>query len=174
VVAPSALAGSPSGLRAVANGPPVSDPMPAPPRLQAWRDVVALVAERREPTLHAHLLHAVHLVRFTPPVIELRPEADAPRDLGARLRQILHDATGSPWSIVFSHEEGEPTLAEQGAAAEVARRAAAADHPLVRAILDTFPGAQIDQLHDSTLDAYGLPALVTEPEAEDEIWETDT
>lgn len=170
VVAP---AGSPSGLRAVANGPPVGDPTPAPPRLQAWRDVVALVAERREPTLHAHLLHAVHLVRFAPPVIELRPEADAPRDLGSRLRQILHEATGIAWSIVFSHEQGEPTLAEQGAAAELARRAAAADHPLVRAILDTFPGAQIDQLHDSTVDAYGLPALVTEPEAEDDIWETD-
>jgi DNA polymerase-3 subunit gamma/tau len=171
--AASVTSGSHGGLRAVVNGPPVGDPSPAQPRLQSWRDVVALVAERREAALHARLLHTVHPVRFAPPVIELRPEADAPRDLGSRLRQILYEATGTTWSIVFSQAEGEPTLAQQGAAAEDARRAAAADHPLVRAILDAFPGARIDQIHDSSADAYGLPALVTEAENTEEIWETD-
>ena len=49
------------------------------PRLASFRDVTALVAERREAMLHAHLIHSVHLVRFAPPVIELRPQAEAPR-----------------------------------------------------------------------------------------------
>jgi DNA polymerase-3 subunit gamma/tau len=28
---------------------------------------------------------------------------------------------------------------------------------LVRAIMEAFPGARIDQVHDATADAYGLP-----------------
>ncbi len=108
--------------------------------------------------LHAHLLHSAHLVRFAPPVIELRPQPEAPRDLAPKLATLLTEATGTRWTIALSTAPGEPTLAEQGNAADAARRATAADHPLVRAILDAFPGARIDSVHDATADAYGLPA----------------
>jgi DNA polymerase III subunit gamma/tau len=151
------------GARAVAGGAPsvaaVPDPAPAPPRLANFRDVVALAAERREATLHAHLVHSAHLVRFAPPVIDMRPEPAAPRDLAPRLARLLLEATGTRWTIALSASPGEPTLAEQGAAADAARRASAADHPLVRAILEAFPGAQIDAVHDGSTDAYGLPVL---------------
>jgi DNA polymerase-3 subunit gamma/tau len=140
---------------------PSAEPEPAPaetgPKLENFRDVARLVAEQREATLHAHLVHSVHLVRFAPPVIELRPEPDAPRDVAARLAALLQQATATRWTIAVSPEAGEPTLAEQGRAADAARRGAAADHPLVRAILDAFPGARIDRVRDATLDAYGLP-----------------
>jgi DNA polymerase-3 subunit gamma/tau len=33
----------------------------------------------------------------------------------------------------------------------------------VRAILDAFPGARIDSVHDATADAYGLPPEVSAP-----------
>ncbi|MBV9735971.1 MAG: DNA polymerase III subunit gamma/tau [Acidisphaera sp.] len=186
-VRPAVIPPSPGGgVRAVANGPPVAAPLTAPmpaepvasepvlsrpvPRLAGFRDVVALVAERREPTLHAHLVHSVHLVRFAPGVIELRPQPEAPRNLAARLAALLLEATGTRWTIALSAAPGEPTLAEQGQAADAARRSAAADHPLVRAILDAFPGARIDAVHDSTTDAYGLSvaagdiALAGEPD----------
>jgi DNA polymerase-3 subunit gamma/tau len=148
-------------MRAVANGPPMitADPAPAP-RLATFRDIVALVGERKEAMLHAHLLHSVHLVRFAPPVIELRPQPEAPRDLAPKLGALLTEVTGTRWTIALSAAAGEPTLAEQGNAADTARRSAAADHPLVRAILDTFPGARIDTVHDRTTDAYGLPVEV--------------
>ncbi len=126
------------------------------PTLKNFRDVVALVAERREALLHAQLLHAVHLVRFAPPVIELRPEPDAPRDLCSRLAALLSDATGTRWTIAISKQPGDPTIAEQGRAADRGRRANAADHPLVRAILAAFPGARIESVRDATADAYGL------------------
>ena len=129
-----------------------------PPRLAGFRDVVALVAERRDPILHGHLVHSVHLVRFAPPVIELRPQPEAPRDLAARLAALLTEATGTRWTIALSAAAGEPTLAEQGNAADAARRAAAAGDPLVRAILETFPGARIEAVHDARADAYGLTA----------------
>jgi DNA polymerase-3 subunit gamma/tau len=137
--------------------------------LSSFREVAALVAERREPSLHGHLVHSVHLVRFAPPVIELRPQPEAPRDLASRLAALLLEATGTRWTIALSAAAGEPTLAEQGGAADQARRAAAAAHPLVKAILDSFPGARIDSVHDSRVDAYGLiappaPALGGEPE----------
>ena len=144
--------------RAVANGGAVTTAAPAPAvALAGFRDVAALVAERRDPILHGYLVHSVHLVRFAPPVIELRPEPDAPRDLAARLAALLTDATGTRWTIALSAAPGEQTLAEQGSAADTARRAVAAVHPLVRAILDAFPGARIEAVHDARADAYGLP-----------------
>ena len=97
------------------------------------------------------------LVRFAPPVIELRPQPEAPKDLASRLGALLTEATGTRWTIALSTAEGEPTVAEQGTAADAARRTAAADHPLVRAIMDAFPGARIDTVHDTAADAYGLP-----------------
>ena len=158
--AASPLSGGGSGTRAVVGGAPIAAAAAdAGPRLASFRDVTALVAEKREAMLHAHLIHSVHLVRFAPPVIELRPQPEAPRDLAPRLSALLSDATGTRWTIALSAAEGEPTVAEQGTAADTARRTAAADHPLVRAIMDAFPGARIDTVHDATADAYGLPAI---------------
>jgi DNA polymerase-3 subunit gamma/tau len=162
--APSGGGGG-GGVRAVANGAAMmsADPMPSGPRLGTFRDVVALVGERKEAMLHAHLLHSVHLVRFAPPVIELRPQQEAPKDVSSRLAALLTEVTGTRWTIAVSRETGEPTIAEQGSAADTARKTAAADHPLVRAILAAFPGARIDTVHDKTADAYGLPATVADP-----------
>ena len=117
-----------------------------------------LVAERREAMLHAHLIHSVHLVRFAPPVIELRTEPEAPKDLAPKLAALLSNATGMRWTIALSTAAGEPTLAQQGRAADDVRREEAADHPLIQAIMRAFPGARIDQVHDSNADAYGLPS----------------
>jgi DNA polymerase-3 subunit gamma/tau len=168
--APAPPPPSGGGARAVAGGAPVAAAVPdATPRLASFRDVTALVADKREAMLHAHLIHSVHVVRFAPPVIELRPKPEAPRDLAPRLATLLSEATGTRWTIALSAAEGEPTVAEQGSAADAARRTAAADHPLVRAIMDAFPGARIDTVHDATADAYGLPADVPEfapPDAE--------
>ncbi len=165
--APAPPPGGGGGMRAVAGGSPaaaqaiavpasapLSPPLNAPPA--SFRAMAAMVAEQREAMLHAHLLHSVHLVRYAPPVIELRPEPAAPRDLAARLSGFLAQATGMRWTIALSAAPGEPTLAEQGTTADAARRSSAAEHPLVRAILEAFPGARIEGVHDPAADAYGL------------------
>jgi DNA polymerase-3 subunit gamma/tau len=141
------------GALAVAEAPAV-----AAPRLASFRDVLALAATEGELMLHSHLLHSVHLVRFAPPVIELRPQPDAPRKLAGDLATLLQKVTGTRWTIVLSAEAGAATLAQQGNSADAARRQAAAEHPLVRAILAAFPGAKIDAVRDPGVDAYGLPA----------------
>ena len=167
---PAAPAGPPSpdgrpgpGTKAVVNGPPVLAAAPTPV-LASFRDVAQLIEAQREPLLHAQILHAVHLVRFAPPVIELRPEPDAPRDLAQRLASVLLRVTGTRWTIALSREPGEATLADQGRAARAERHDRVEEHPLVRAILDAFPGAKIQTLEDSRADAYGL---LPHPEAMD-------
>jgi DNA polymerase-3 subunit gamma/tau len=162
------------GARASAGGSvAAAEPMPsmaaaAAPRLAGFRDVVALVAAD-DPLLHGHLLHSVHLVRFAPPVIEIRPDPDAPRDTAARLGALLLAATGTRWTIAVSRDEGEPTIAAQRQAADLTRRDTVAEHPLVRAILDAFPGSKIDLVRDPGLDSFGLPAdvLLGEPEPDE-------
>jgi DNA polymerase-3 subunit gamma/tau len=97
-------------------------------------------------------------VRWAPPVIELRPEPDAPRDLAQRLASLLQTTTGTRWTIVLSAEAGQQTLARQGLDADAARRQTASEHPMVKAILATFPGARIEAVRDPLVDDYGLPS----------------
>ena len=83
---------------------PVMAPAPAMPA--QFRDVVGLAAAAREPLLGGHLQHSVHLVRYAPPIIELRPEPAAPRDLASRLSALLLEATGVRWTIAVSNARG--------------------------------------------------------------------
>ena len=160
--APPAPPPSGGGLRAMGGGGPVAAavPMAAPVAALAepanFREVVAL-AHGRRPMLHAHLVHSVHAVSVTSGRIELRPRPDAPRDLAQQLAALLIEATGRRWTISLVNAGGEPTLAEQGRAADQDRRALARTHPLVQAVLATFPGAEIEAVRDAALDDYGLP-----------------
>ncbi len=156
-----AIAGEDGLATARALAPPEMQPSPTPASLRSWREVVAHVATCREAALHGHLRHSVHLVRFAAPVIELRPQPQAPRDLTQRLAAILTEATGTRWTIAVSRSQGEPTLSEQSDAVLAQSRSEASAHPLVQAILSAFPGATVGRLHDSRLDDYGL---LPEPE----------
>jgi len=152
--------GGGGALRAMAGGGArvIAAPVEAEaaPRISSFRDVVALSDNEKDVLLHGHLLHSVHLVRFAPPVIELRADRDAPRDLAARLAAMLLAATQQRWTIVLSGDAGEATIAQQGRAQDKDRRAEALTHPLVAAIMAAFPGAKLDAVRDPGVDAYGL------------------
>ncbi|HSE78337.1 MAG TPA: DNA polymerase III subunit gamma/tau [Alphaproteobacteria bacterium] len=134
--------------QAVAPRETSTDPSPDP---RSFEDVVALFAERREGILHAHLLNSVHLVRFEPGRIELRPGENAPRDLAARIMEQLQRWTGRRWVVALSREQGRPTLGEQEEARRAEQKAAASLHPLVHALLDAFPGATIEAVRGPAL-----------------------
>jgi DNA polymerase-3 subunit gamma/tau len=137
------------------------EPPPPPPAIpEHFRDVISLVREQREMTLYGHLLHSVHLVRYAPPVIEIRPQPEAPRDLAARLAAVLGEATGVRWTIAISTAEGEPTIDDQRQAADQGRAVEASEHPLVQAIMAAFPGARLEGVRDPTVDEYRLPPVV--------------
>jgi len=136
------------------------DPVP-----QSFAEVIALFDKRREALIRSHLWSHVHLVTFEPGRIELRPEETAPRDLANRLGQLLSDWTGTRWVVAVSQADGAPTLAEQAAQHDSAVRNEVVAHPLVRAVLDTFPGATIAAVREQpgAIDAAG-----TAPEANDD------
>jgi DNA polymerase-3 subunit gamma/tau len=148
--------GNGGGTRAVANGAPITAASPAP-RALSFTDVVALAESKRDVKLYAHLRHSVHLVRFAPPVIELRLENDAPRDLAARLATLLETETNRRWTIAISHAPGEPTLDESETASKQEAQQKAADHPLVQAIMSAFPGAKIEPQRAEVVDTTNEP-----------------
>lgn len=115
---------------------------------RSFREVAELFLTKREGVLASMLRSAVHLVRFEPGQIELRLLSSAPQNLPGRVGQLLTEWTGRRWVVSVSGAQGESTLAEQDRAEEQRLLAEAAAHPLVRAILEAFPGARIDNVRD--------------------------
>jgi DNA polymerase-3 subunit gamma/tau len=116
----------------------------AAPAPESFRDVVALFEARREGILHGLLWNNVHLLRFEPGLIELRAPG-CPRDFAARVMELLGKWTGRRWVVTLSEQDvGAPTLSQQSAATVAARKARAAEHPLVRRALEIFPGATLE------------------------------
>ncbi|HEY4163918.1 MAG TPA: DNA polymerase III subunit gamma/tau [Dongiaceae bacterium] len=136
----------------------------APPiELKSFESVVDLFRAKKEGILLTHLTNDVHLVSFEPGRIELRPGPKAPSNLPNRIAACLLEWTGSRWLISVSGDLGAPTLKEQAAAAAAEMRRKAAEHPLVKAVLDAFPGALIDEVRDLNVPE---PAAASPDEAE--------
>ncbi|TVR79718.1 MAG: DNA polymerase III subunit gamma/tau [Rhodospirillales bacterium] len=153
-----------SPARSSEAAPAAALPMPGTAdncELASFQDVVALAGRHREGVLQGALINAVHLVRFEPGRIELRLSEHAPQDLPHRLSRFLSEQTGSRWLVTVSRADGEGTLAEQRAAADARRIAAAAADPLVRDVLAAFPGARIRAVR--SLDGPAIDAGRGEP-----------
>jgi DNA polymerase-3 subunit gamma/tau len=111
---------------------------------QSFAEVVALFDKRREAVIRSHLREHVHLISFEPGRIEFRPSDGAPSNLANRISQLLGEWTGERWLVARSEAApGEPTLREQEELRERDMRNEVMRHPLVRAVLETFPGATI-------------------------------
>ena len=142
-----APAPSGGGARAVGESAPVmSAPvrMPEPvappeeaPQPQSLIEVVALFEQHREPKIATHLKSHVRLARFEQGRIEFNPTKGAPNDLAGQVGKLLTQWTGSRWVASVVNAAGAATLHEQEL--EIAK----AD-PLVKSILDNFPGATIE------------------------------
>lgn len=111
--------------------------------LHSYLEVVQLFEARREAILASHLINDFRLVHFAPGRIEVRPVNHVSPDVPARLNRALRDWTGTPWNVIFSTEEGEPSIREQRAAANARARDYALSHPKVVATLEAFPDAKI-------------------------------
>ncbi len=137
----------------VASGSAMRAPQPQPEgapsaSIRNLEDMVALAATHNAPILRVALENYVHLVHLEPGRIEFRPHARAPRTLAGDLQQKLRDWTGERWAVSIASQGGAPTLAEQKQSAKTARFEAVAQEPMVRAVLDRFPGAEIVAVRD--------------------------
>jgi DNA polymerase-3 subunit gamma/tau len=118
------------------------------PTIRSLEELAALAQERGAPMLKVNIEHHVHLVHLEPGKLEFRPSAQAPRTLSADLAQKLKEWTGVRWVVSVAREGGAPTIAEGKRLAAQARLDSVAQEPLVRAVLDRFPGAEIVHVTD--------------------------
>jgi len=123
--------------------------------LRSLEDLAALAQERGAPVLKVHIENDMHLVRLEPGQIEFRPSIKAPRTLSADLAQKLKEWTGVRWVVTVAREGGAPTIAEAKRTVAQAKLDSVAQEPLVRAVLDRFPGAEI--VHVMERDGAPLP-----------------
>ena len=79
----------------------------------------------------------------------------------------LQEWTGTRWMVAISRAEGAPTLKERTAAREREQMTGIAADPLVRRVLERFPGAEIVAVRrpEPLLDEIAAPS----GEASDEV-----
>jgi DNA polymerase-3 subunit gamma/tau len=166
--APTALAGGGApALARRAEPAPIAPAAPSPSALpdpRSFEAVVELFGARREALLRTQLAANVHLVHFEPGRLEFRPEPAAPRDLASKVGDLLSQWTGRRWVVSIASAGGAPTLHEQQRADTAQRHEAAASHPLIRAVLDAFPGATIQAVRDLTPDEPVAADTTDEPD----------
>ncbi|NNM73958.1 DNA polymerase III subunit gamma/tau [Enterovirga aerilata] len=129
---------------------PAAAPRPEPEgiTLRRFEDVVAMAGERREIALKTALEHDVRPVAFEDGRVELSLVEGASPTLPHELGRALNAWTGRRWVVTVSSASGGPTIAEQREARERERRHDALSHPLVQAVLSSFPGAEIVDVRD--------------------------
>jgi len=118
-----------------------SDPAPGL-RIRRFEDIAAIAAEKRDIALRIAVERDLRLVSFEEGRIEVNIVGGG-ADIVNRLSRTLQGWTGQRWVVAISQAEGGQTLQER----EQARRAddlrGVRANPAVRALLESFPGAEI-------------------------------
>ena len=124
--------------QAVAVAPPAPHASPT-----SYRELVALFELNKEGALHAQLYGNVSPVRLEPGMLEIKLGSQAPANFAARIGQCLTQWTGRRWLVSIAAGAPVETLALAARQAEQAREAKAKAHPLLQAVMQTFPDAQL-------------------------------
>ena len=113
-----------------------------------FKEVADLFLEKKEILLFNNLFSRVHLVSFRKGKIELNPTDDAPKDLGAKIGQLLTEWTKEKWHILMTQEKGDPTLEEQSDKEKESIINNLSKNERIKEILNIFPGAKIEEVKD--------------------------
>ncbi len=85
----------------------------------------------------------MRLVRFEDGRLEIALERSVSRSLIADLQRKLPEWTGKRWMVIVSSEQGESTRHQQAREREIELKRGVRSDPLVQAVLERFPGAEI-------------------------------
>jgi DNA polymerase-3 subunit gamma/tau len=113
-----------------------------------FRDVVDFIGEKRDVKLKEELERYVRPVRLSTGSIEIALEPQAPAGLAGELARKLEAWTGERWMVSISNDPGEPPLRQQARARRDSLFLEAREHPVVKAVLDKFPGSGITDVRD--------------------------
>jgi DNA polymerase-3 subunit gamma/tau len=143
--APSAPRSAPRAMLA-----PVADlaaqqatPSAPPMTIGRFEDLIALAANKRDIGIKLALERDVRLVRCEDGRLEITLEKSASKTLVNDLARKFSQWTSRRWMVVVSAEEGAPTVKAQTEARQAELQTGVRADPLVQAVLNRFPGAEI-------------------------------
>jgi DNA polymerase-3 subunit gamma/tau len=111
--------------------------------INTFEELVALAADKRDVQAKIALERDVRLVRCEDGRLEIALEPGAARTLVNDLSRKLQQWTGRPWMVIVSSEPGAATLKSQADARRAELEVGVRADPLVKAVLERFPGAEI-------------------------------
>jgi DNA polymerase-3 subunit gamma/tau len=132
---------------------PMAAPAEQPLVIGRFEDLLALANENRDLVVKTALERDVRLVRFEDGRLEVALEPGAARMLVGELSRKLTQWSRRRWMVVVSAEPGAPTLKAQNDVRKAELMRGVAADPLVQAVLNRFPGAEI-------IDVRGAPEPV--------------
>jgi DNA polymerase-3 subunit gamma/tau len=115
----------------------------AGPRVNSIADMIALAAANRDIQTKIALERDVRLVRLEEGSFEFSLAPGASPAIAQTLMRKLQEWTGIRWMVAVSSDAGAPTIREVAAAKETERMTGVRAEPLVRSVLERFPGAEI-------------------------------
>jgi DNA polymerase III subunit gamma/tau len=165
---PLASAAPKSATMSAPMSAPITAPRPSPdpaPRddtleiraVNSFAELIALAAEQRDLTMKSALERDVRLVRFEDGTLELALEPSARKTLVQELSKKLGVWTGRRWMVAVSAEAAQPSLRAQADARKAELKDVVRDDPLVQAVLQRFPGAEIVDVRPPAGNAEDLP-----------------
>jgi DNA polymerase-3 subunit gamma/tau len=118
----------------------------AMPNPQTFDEVLQLIEKKRDISLRVDVERYVRLVSFMPGAITFEPAPNAPIDLVRKLSLKLKEWTGQRWLIATQGGGGAETIYERDQREVAAMRSRITEHPFVKGLLETFPGAEITSI----------------------------
>ncbi|MEM9723972.1 MAG: DNA polymerase III subunit gamma/tau [Pseudomonadota bacterium] len=142
---------------------------PAPASPESFDEIIALIRSKRDVKLLLDVERFVRPGPVEPCSFELTLVEGAPEPLVGVLRDRLSKWTSAVWRVTAVDGHDGPTLAELQKGDEEARREVALADPLVRSVLDAFPGARLLDVREP-----GAPASAHNPQTVEDAADDDT
>jgi DNA polymerase-3 subunit gamma/tau len=147
-VSAQGMGGVNAQARAMAPAPQAAE---APPVLQSFADVLALIEKKRDIALRLDVERYVRPVSFRQGAIEFEPAPGAPNNLAQRLVGRLKEWTGQPWLIAAQGGGGAESAWERQKREEREIRAEIERDPFVMSVVHAFPGAEIISIRNTPI-----------------------
>jgi len=146
---------------------PAGAPDTALDRYPTFDHVIELIRSNRDVKLLVEVETGLRLVSYRPGRIEFEPAPGSANDLAQRLGSALQRWTGNRWGVSVVSSGGTGTIAEKRDARDNALKQEAGGHPLVQAVKNRFPKAEIVNIR--TPEQLAAEAVAEAlPEVEDE------
>jgi len=115
-----------------------------------FRALVQFLETNGKHQLAIQLHDQVGLVRYAPPELMLKLMRPLGADWSRDLAMTLKSLTNTSWRVTLSDEPGDPSLLDQEKIAEERVRSEVLADPNVRAVMDAFPGAELETYSKGT------------------------